>query len=85
MRYGKSAGAMRLRRRTSTGSRPSSAASRSIERSTSAAASGRPAPRRGAVGVAVVTTLRMRARMAGMAYAPDSMGSDIEPTYGDSG
>ena len=48
--------AMKLRRRTSAGSSPSSTASRSIARSIICVASGRPAPRTGPVGVVLVTT-----------------------------
>ena len=47
----------RLRRRTSAGSMPISAANRSIARSITAVASGRPAPRYAPTGVVLVTTL----------------------------
>ena len=55
---GSANGAMRLRRRTATGSSPTSAANRSIARSIAAVASGRPAPRYPDTGVVVVTTER---------------------------
>ena len=45
VRYGKTSAGIMFFRRTSTGSIPSSAAIRSIARSTSAVASGLPAPR----------------------------------------
>jgi hypothetical protein len=53
---GKRSGAMKLRRRTSAGSIPISAAKASTARSMAAAASGRPAPRYAPVGVVLVTT-----------------------------
>ena len=62
---GKASGGIRFFRRSSAGSIPSSVASRSIARSTSAVASGRPAPRYGATGVAFVTTLRPLHAIAG--------------------
>ena len=63
----------RLRRRTSTGSIPSSAANRSIARSTAAIASGRPAPRYAATGVVLVTTLRAEHSTRGMSYTLGAM------------
>ena len=54
---GNASAGMRLRRRTSAGSSPISAANRSIARSIACVASGRPAPRNGPIGVVLVTTL----------------------------
>ena len=65
--YGNTSGGIRFFRRTSTGSMPSSAAIRSIARSTSAVASGRPAPRYAATGVVFVTTLHPRDAIRGIA------------------
>jgi len=47
---------MKFVRRTSAGSRPASAAKRSMARSSACVASGRPAPRIEVVGVVLVTT-----------------------------
>ena len=52
---GKSPGASRLRRRNSAGSMPNSAAAMSMIRSRHTVASGRPAPRKAATGVVLVT------------------------------
>jgi len=49
-------GGMRLRRRSSMGSMPSSRAATSMTRSIAYVASGRPAPRYGPVGVVCVNT-----------------------------
>ena len=54
--YGNASLGMKFRRRTSAGSSDSSAASRSIARSSICVASGRPAPRTGPIGVVLVTT-----------------------------
>ncbi len=64
---GNASGASRLRRRTSTGSRPAAAAKRSTARSIAHAASGRPAPRYADSGAVFVTTARATARTHGMA------------------
>ena len=53
---GKASAEMKLRRRTSAGSTPISAAKASTARSIACAASGRPAPRKAVVGVVFVTT-----------------------------
>src|SRR4051794_11386499 len=65
-----SKGGIRLRRRTSTGSMPISAANRSIARSIAAAASGRPAPRYAPVGVVLVTNELLLHSTFGIAYTP---------------
>ena len=70
---GKASGATKLLRRTSAGSSPTSAANRSIARSTVAVASGRPAPRKASVGTVLVTTERACDRILGMAYTPLAM------------
>ena len=54
--YGYTSSASRFLRRTSAGSISISAANRSMARSMAAAASGRPAPRNGRIGVVLVTT-----------------------------
>ena len=64
---GNASDAKRLRRRTSAGSRPISAANRSIARSIACVASGRPAPRNGPMGVVLVTTLTVSASIVGIA------------------
>src|SRR6267378_1700002 len=63
-------GGMRLRRRSSMGSRPSSRAATSITRSIAYVASGRPAPRYGPVGVVFVYTPVLSMWMAGVVYTP---------------
>jgi hypothetical protein len=63
-------GGSRLRRRTSAGSTPISAANRSIARSTAAVASGRPAPRYAPTGVVFVTTDRAYDSTLPKAYVP---------------
>ena len=52
--YGKLSGGRKLRRRTSAGSMPSSSATRSIARSMTYVASGRPAPRYASTNVVLV-------------------------------
>ena len=64
---------MKLRRRNSAGSRPRSAANRSIARSSSWVASGRPAPRTAAVGVVFVATESKRTSILGIAYTPEAI------------
>ena len=59
---------MKLRRRISSGSMSSSMAAWSTRRSTSAAASGRPAPRYAPVGVVVVTGTTTSKRIRGNVY-----------------
>ena len=54
--YGSVKRGTRLRRRTSAGSMPISAANRSTMRSMATAASGRPAPRKAVVEMVLVTT-----------------------------
>ena len=68
--YGNASSGTRLRSRTSTGSSPTAPAKRSIARSTSQAASGRPAPRKATVGVVFVTTEVPAMRARGKAYTP---------------
>ena len=58
---------MKLRRRTSAGSIPTLAASTSIARSIVCVASGRPAPRKAAIGVVFVATTLMCVSIAGIA------------------
>ena len=57
MRYGISSARIMLRKRTSAGSRPSSLAMTSMVRSIAKAASGRPAPRYGALGTLLVAAI----------------------------
>ncbi len=64
--YGNTSGGIRFLRRNATGSMPSSAATRSIARSTSAVASGLPAPLYAKIGVAFVTMLRPRQAILGI-------------------
>ena len=59
---------MKLRRRSSAGSRSSSAASASIARSIAYVASGRPAPRYAPVGVVFVTTALASKLIFGIRY-----------------
>ncbi len=61
---------MRLRRRSSTGSIPSSRAATSMTRSIAYVASGRPAPRYGPVGVVLVKTPVLSMWIAGVVYTP---------------
>ena len=61
---------IRLRRRSSTGSIPSSRAATSMTRSIAYVASGRPAPRYGPVGVVFVNTPVLSMWMAGVVYTP---------------
>ena len=63
---GKASFGMKLRRRTSPGSMPSSAANMSTARSMICVASGRPAPRKGPTGVVFVTTVLMSVSIFGM-------------------
>ena len=65
--YGNESRGIRFRRRSSTGSIPSSAASMSIARSIACVASGRPAPRNEVIGVVFVTTERPSTSMRGIA------------------
>ena len=58
MAQGISFGWIMLRRLTSVGSRPSVCAIRSMVRSMAKVASGRPAPRYGALGTLLVATIR---------------------------
>jgi len=59
-----------LRRRSFTGSMPVTRAASSIARSSMKFASGRPAPRYGAVGVVLVKTQRTFMSMRAMSYMP---------------
>ena len=68
--YGKASLGMKLRRLTSAGSSDSSAASRSMARSSICVASGRPAPRTAPIGVVLVTTTLMSASIFGIRYTP---------------
>ena len=70
MARGISSALMRLRRRTSAGSRARSAAIRSSARSSAKTASGLPAPRTGATGAFVVTTFRPSIEKVSIAYWP---------------
>ena len=63
----------RFVRRTSVGSRPISAANRSMARSTAAVASGPPGPRYAPTGVVVVTTDRATASARSIAYGPGAI------------
>ena len=65
-------GGMTFRRRSSTGSTPSSRAARSITRSMAYVASGLPAPRYGPVGVVFEKTPVVSTQMAGVVYTPAS-------------
>ena len=62
-----------MRRRTSAGSIPISAANRSIARSIAAVASGRPAPRYAPIGVVVVTTERANDSTLAKSYVPGAI------------
>ena len=57
---------MKLRRRTSAGSMPISAANMSIARSIACVASGRPAPRNAPIGVVLVATAVTSSSIVGM-------------------
>ena len=58
---------MKLRRRISAGSIPTSAASRSTARSIACVASGLPAPRKAEIGTVFVATERLEASIFGIA------------------
>ena len=63
---GNSSGRMKLRRRSSAGSMPSSSAARSIRRSSISAASGRPAPRKAPMGAVLVRATATSKPMRGI-------------------
>ena len=67
VRYSPSKAGSRLRRRSSTGSMPSSTDAMSIMRSRNSAASGRPAPRKAPIGVVLVTATATSYLIRGMA------------------
>ena len=66
--YGKSCGRMKLRRRSSRLSMPSSLAAASMSRSVMYAASGRPAPRYAETGMVLVNTQRTSWQMLATRY-----------------
>src|SRR5262249_24283614 len=68
--YGNASGGIKLRKRTSAGSRPSVSAMRSIIRSITRTPCGRPAPRTAPVGWRFVYTAVSSEWMFGMRYGP---------------